>query len=73
MNIDELDDQVLTDIMRACGFEPDDEAGYERVKQMGAYEAFRKWCQWHGLLGDLPSMIINAYSSIRKASGRPIE
>lgn len=77
INIDELDDQVLSDILENLGYDQDTgeetpEEAYNKVKALSFEEAWAAYCTWNGLMGSFPVSLAAAYESIKKASGKVI-
>lgn len=77
INIDELDDQVLSDILENLGYDQDTgeetpEEAYNKVKALSFEEAWERYCTWNGLMGSFPASLDQAYTNLKKASGKLI-
>jgi len=71
INIDDLPDEVLTNILNVMGIDEEDELqaqhGYSAVERMTPEEAFAFFLQWEGIIG-YGSKITRALDGIRAAS-----
>ncbi|PKY11759.1 hypothetical protein B1757_02915 [Acidithiobacillus marinus] len=70
MDVNEIPDEVLTDIMRNMGYEPDGEsdiqAYLDEIGKMDVRTAFNKYLSWQGIIGYTDD-IIAALDGIRSA------
>lgn len=50
-NTERLSLNILGNVRENLGIEPDDDSKDERIDRMDNDELFKRWCDWHGLLG----------------------
>jgi len=68
INVDEVNDQVLTDIANNMGLDVGEDATYDAIRELSFESAWERFCVWNGLLGSFHIKLREAYESLKKAS-----
>lgn len=69
IDINELDDQVLSDILKNLGLEDceDEKVMEEKVGSLSPTQALELYLRWHGIIG-YAHQIVRAYENLKAAN-----
>lgn len=67
IDIDKLNDDVMSDIANNMQLDLGEDSTAERIKELTFEEAWCKFCEWNGLLGSFHISLREAYENLKAA------